>query len=184
MSNYLTPRFRVSFPNVFRPGKAMNAGEEGKYSITALFAKDTDLSVLKKAAKEAAEEKWGTDQSKWPKNLRLPFRDQGEKEFEGYEPGCIFITATSKQRPGLVDAKVQDIIEEKDFYPGCYARATVRAFAYDQKGNRGVAFGLQNVQKVADGEPLGGRTRATDDFAPVEGAEGGAAGGTKGVFDD
>ena len=67
-----------------------------------------------------------------------------------------------------MDSHVQDIIEEKDFYPGCYARATVRAFAYDQAGNRGVAFGLQNIQKLADGEPLGGRTKPHDDFEPVD----------------
>jgi hypothetical protein len=167
MENVITGKFRVSFPYVFRPGKAMNPGAEPKYSLTMLFPKDADLSKLKAAATAAATEKWGLDQTKWPKGLRNPFRDQSEKEFEGYEKGCIFITATSKQRPGLVDAKLQDIIEEKDFYPGCYARASVRAFAYDQTGNRGVSFGLQNVQKLADGEPLGGRTRPTDDFEPV-----------------
>lgn len=176
MANVLTPKFRVSFPYVFRPSKPMQAGAEPKYSITMLFPKGADLSALKKAAVEACEEKWGADKTKWPKNLRNPFRDQGEKEFEGYEAGATFITATSKQKPGLVDANVQDIIEEKDFYPGCFARASVRAFAYDQAGNRGVAFGLQNVQKLADGDPLGGRSRPSDDFEPVAG-EGGAVTG-------
>lgn len=167
--NVMTPKFRVSFPWVFRPQKPMaNAtSQDPKYSITMLFPKGADLSALKKAAADAVAEKWGADKAKWPKNLRSPFRDQGEKEFEGYEAGAVFITATSKQRPGLVDEKVQDIIEEKDFYPGCYARATVRVFAYDQAGNRGVAFGLQNIQKLADGEPLGGRIRPADDFEPV-----------------
>jgi len=146
----------------------MQAGGEPKYSITMLFPKGADLSALKNAATEAATEKWGADKTKWPKNLRIPFRNQSEKEFEGYEKDAIFITATSKQRPGLVDTNVQEIIEEKDFYPGCYARATVRAFAYDQAGNRGVSFGLQNVQKLADGDPLGGRTRPSDDFEPVQ----------------
>lgn len=180
--NVMTPEFRVSFPYVFRPSKPMAGSQsDPKYTITALFAKGADIAPLKLAVKEAATEKWGADKTKWPKNLRDPFRDQGEKDFEGYEEGAVFITATSKQRPGLVDAKVQDIIEEKDFYPGCYARATVRAFAYDQAGNRGVAFGLQNVQKLRDGEPLGGRTRPSDDFQAVgdEGAKGGA-----GVFDE
>ena len=180
--NVMTPKFRVSFPNVFRPQiNKMNPGAEPKYTLTMLFEKDADLSALKKAAGDAVIEKWGADKTKWPKNLRNPFRDQGDKEFEGYEPGAIFITATSKQRPGLVDQKLQDIIEEKDFYPGCYARATVRAFTYDNNGNRGVSFGLQNIQKLADGEPLGGRTRPSDDFEPV-GDAAGASGGT-GIFD-
>lgn len=164
MDNVTTGKFRVSFPWVFRAQKAMTEGADPKYSITMLFPKGEDLTALKKAAHQAAVEKWGADMNKWPKGLRNPFRNQGEKEFEGYEDGAIFITATSKQRPGLVDAKVQDIIEEHEFYPGCYARASVRAFAYDQKGNRGVSFGLQNVQKLADGDPLGGRSRPSDDF--------------------
>ena len=165
--NVMTPRFRVSFPNVFRPGKVMQVGAEPKYNCTMLFEKGADLTALKNAAQAAVVEKWGSDKAKWPKNLRSPFRDQGEKEFEGYVKGAVFINAASKQRPGLVDEKVQDIIEEKDFYPGCYARATVRAFAYDQAGNRGVSFGLQNIQKLAEGEPLGGRTKPQDDFEPV-----------------
>lgn len=161
----MTPRFKVSFPNVFRPGKAMQEGAEPKYGIAMLFALGADLSVLKAAANDAVIEKWGADKTKWPKNLRNPFRDQGEKEFAGYEAGAIFMSATSKQRPGLVDASNQDIINEADFYAGCYARATVNAFCYDKAGNRGVSFGLNNVQKLDDGEPLGGRTRASDDFA-------------------
>ena len=167
MDNVMTPKFRVSFPNVFRPGKVMQVGAEPKYNVTMLFESGADLSALRKAAQEAVEEEWGPDKTKWPKNMRNPFRDQGEKEFEGYVKGAKFINATSKQRPGLVDSKVQDIIDEKDFYPGCYARATVRAFAYDQAGNRGVAFGLQNIQKLADGEPLGGRTKPQEDFEPM-----------------
>lgn len=167
----MTPKFRVSFPFVFQPQKAKEEGKDPKYSVAMLFEKGADLSALKTAAKEAAANKWGPDPAKWPKNLRNPFRDQGdrEKKLDGYVDGAIVITATSKQRPGLVDENVQPIIEERQFYPGCYARATVRAFAYDTAGNKGVSFGLQNIQKVADGQPLGGRSRPENDFAPVEG---------------
>lgn len=175
-SNVMTPQFRASFANVFRPGKAMEAGQEPKYGVMMLFDKTSDLSALKAAAQQAAVDKWGADKSKWPKNLKSPFRDQGEKEGEAYVAGAVFITATSKQKPGLVDARNQSIIEESEFYSGCYARATVRAFAYDKAGNRGVAFGLQNVQKIKDGEALAGRSRAEDDFTPLSDAE--AGGGT------
>lgn len=176
----ITPEFRVSFSNVFRPGKPIaGTSNEGKYGLTGLFKKGEDLSALKAAAEEAITEKWGADKAKWPKNLRSPFRDQGEKEFDGYVEGAIFINMTSKQRPGLVDANMNDIIDESEFYSGCYARASINAFAYDNAGNRGVAFGLNNVQKLRDGEPLGGRTRPEDDFEPV--AE--AAGSGNGVFD-
>lgn len=172
----MTPEFRVSFPAVFKPKRQKgDATSEPKYGLTMLFPKGADLSKLKAAAQEVVKEKWG---DKPPKNLRSPFRDQGEKEYEGYEEGAVFVSASSKQKPGLVDRQRQDIIDETEFYPGCYARATVRAFAYDNNGNKGVAFGLNNVQKLRDGDPLGGRTRAQDDFAddlpPDEGADSGS----------
>ena len=172
----MTPEFRVSFPAVFKPKRQKgDATSEPKYGLTMLFPKGADLSKLKRAAEEAVKEKWG---DKPPKNLRSPFRDQGEKEYEGYVEGAVFVSASSKQKPGLVDRQRQDIIDETEFYPGCYARATLRAFAYDNNGNKGVAFGLNNVQKLRDGDPLGGRTRAQDDFAddlpPDEGADSGS----------
>lgn len=165
----ITPRFRVSFANVFRPGKPMKEGEAPKYGVTMLFEKDADLSLLRQAAHQAAVEDWGADQKEWPKNLRSPFRDQGEKDFAGYVAGNKFVNATSQQRPGLVDEQVRPIIEESKFYSGCYAIAEVRAFTYDKRGNRGVAFGLQNIQKVADGEPLGGRSTPESCFTPIGG---------------
>lgn len=175
--NIITPEFRVSYPYVFKPNKPMQAGSEAKYSISMLFDNDADLALLKQAAKEAVAEKWGANP---PKNLRSPFRDQGEKDGAGYVEGNIFITASSKTKPGLIDANNADIIDESDFYPGCYARATVRAYAYDQNGNRGVSFGLQNVQKLREGEPLGGtRAKAADEFEAVGG---GTSSGSGDIF--
>lgn len=169
-----TPRFRVSYPNVFKARKNDLSGKD-EYSVVALFPKGADLSVLKKAAEAAIVAKLGADKAKWPKGLRNPIRDQAEREKdgklpEGHEAGAFFINLKSTERPGVVDENVQDIIEERKFYSGCWAIANVRAYYYDQKGNRGVSFGLQNIQKVADGDPLGGRVRPTDAFKPVEGA--------------
>lgn len=163
----MTPEFRVSFPNVFRP-RAVTEGQEPKFSISALFPPGADLSELKTAAAAVAKEEWG---SKPPANLRSPFKDQGEKDMEGYEPGAVYITASSKRRPGLVDEDVQPILDESEFYAGCYARMTVVAFTYSGKGMRpGVAFGIQNIQKLRDGEPLGGASRPEDDFGAPTGA--------------
>lgn len=169
-----TPRFRVSYPNVFKARKNDLNGKD-EFSVVAVFPKGADLSSLKKAAEQAIVDKLGADKSKWPKGLRSPFRDQAEREKDGklpdgYEAGAIFINLKATQRPGVVDQNVQDIIEERNFYAGCWAIANVRAYYYDQKGNKGVSFGLQNIQKVADGEPLGGSVRPTDAFKPVEGA--------------
>lgn len=182
--NWITPEARASFVNVFRPGKSLD-GNAPKFSITLLFKSDADFALAKKMCQEKLLEKFGEAKLKdenFKKRLRSPFRDQGEKSFNGYTPGCIFITATSagdKPRPGVVDANGADLMEERDLYSGCWVRASLRAFAYDNKGNVGVAFGLQNVQKLRDDEPLGGRSRPQDDFEPVAGA-GESAGG---VFD-
>lgn len=170
-----TPEFRVSFANVFRPQPPLPGAAPGakpKYGLTGLFEMKLDdprLAQMKADAQAAAVEKFG-DKLKDPnfvKRLRSPFRDQGEKSFEGYVPGHVFVNMTSSQRPGLVDENVQTIIEESKFYSGCYAIASYNAFAYDTAGNVGVAFGLNNIQKTRDGEPLGGRTRPEDDFKPA-----------------
>jgi hypothetical protein len=179
MANVLTPKFRVSYPNVFQP-KFNELSKKNEYSLVALFPKGADLSMLKLAAQAAIEEKWGKDKKKWPPNLRTPFRDQGDraktdeetgKEFlpAGYEKGNAYLNLKSTSRPGLVDENVEEIIDSSQFYAGCWARATVSVYAYDQAGNKGVNFGLQNIQKVAEGDALSGKTKAQDDFAPIEG---------------
>lgn len=178
--NVLTPEARFSFPSLFRPTKPKNAKPEQKekYGVTLLFKKGEDLTILKEAVVEVLTEKFGT-KDKWPKNIRLPFRDQGDREYEGYEAGATFIGALSTQKPGVVNARNEYIEDESQVYPGCYGRATLRPFWYDNSGNKGVSFGLQNVQKTRDGEALGGRMRAEDEFDAVAGdpMSGGAAAG-------
>lgn len=176
--NVITPKFRASYPNLFTARRNDLNGKD-EYSVVALFPKDADLSALKAAAKQAAVDQWGADQSKWPPNLRLPFRDQAEKEKngvmpDGYEKGAIFMTLKSNQKPGIVDANRQPIIDASAIYAGCYLRASVHFYAYDQKGNRGVSAGLGNIQKMGDGESLSGRVSAEQEFEAVEGADGGA----------
>lgn len=188
MDYVLTPTFRVSYPSVFRP--KMNAlSKKEEYSLVALFDKGANLQELEKMCLAALQEKWGdgtvikgaphksgefyfkTSKSAIP--VRLPFRDQGERDGEkgmpaGYIKGAKFITLKSKQKPGLVDQKNQDIIEESMFYAGCYAKAAVTAAAYDQAGNKGVSIWLQALQKVRDGEPLANRVNPQTAFAPIE----------------
>lgn len=182
----VTPKFRASYPNLFKARKNELNGKD-EYSVVALFPKGTDLTSLQKAAMEALVKKWGHDKAKWPQNLRSPFRKHEERMKEGklpdgYEVGGIFINLKSAQRPGVVDQNVQPILDETQFYAGCFAIASTNAFAYDHKGNRGVAFGLGNVQKQGDGDPLGGRTRAEDDFQPIEGVVAGAGSSAESIF--
>lgn len=179
MANVNTPAFRVSYPNVFKPRKN-DLNDKMEYSIVALFKKGEDLTKLKEACQKAIVDKWGPDKTKWPKNLRTPFRLQEERAKEvdgkrilpaGHEEGAVFLNLKSNRKPGVVDQNVQDIINEEEFYAGCWARASVNAFAYSQKGNNGVSFGLGNIQKVKDGEPLGNRARPEEDFAPIQSDE-------------
>lgn len=170
-----TPEFRVAFPAVFK-AKRNTLSNKDEFSVVALFKKGEDLSALKAAAKAALVKKFGADQGQWPQNLKNPFRDQGDrakvkdgKEVlpQGYEPGAIYLNLKSDQRPGVVDQNVQEIIDEAEFYGGCWARASINAYAYDQAGNRGVAFGLGNLQKLRDDDHFGNRTKPQDDFSAV-----------------
>jgi len=175
MSKLYTPKFRVSFPNVFEPRAAVDGGK-AKYSLTMLFEpaeimKDPEQAklwtALLGAVKAAAREEWG---DKIPGNLKSPFRDGKEKaEYDGYGDGIIFASASSLKKPGLVDRNNARILSEEDFYAGCYARATVNTFAWKYMGKCGISFGLRNIQKVDDGDIFGGRTQPEEDFDALEG---------------
>lgn len=171
--NVITPEFRAAFVGLFRAtAPRENPNGAKKYSVRAVFDPSTDISELKKQAKLAAEEKWGTN---IPKTLRNPFRlnEELDNPIPGVADNAVVMTfsANEDRRPGLVDHNRADIIDDSQVYSGAYFRAQVRAYAYDQAGNKGVAFGLQNVQKLRDGEPLGsGRVPASKAFDAVPGA--------------
>lgn len=179
-TNLISPRARLSFPHLFIPKvNEISEDKTPKYSCTLLFDEEAQNTPEYKAMVAAigpiAKEKWG-DKIKTIK-LRHPIRDGSEKEdLEGYA-GCKFISVSSKQAPQLVFAykdpatgKLKKIEDSLDLYAGCYVKASLTIYAYDKAGNRGVNFGLRNIQKLSDGDPLGGRTRADDDFDAVEGA--------------
>lgn len=181
-----TPKFRASFAWVFKPQPPMEGSQgEPKYGVTMLFdqaaQKTQAFEAMKKLAIAAAREKFGdklkSDGKGWFVGLRNPLRDGAEKsEMEGYGDGVIFAAATTKMQPGLVDQRlnriISDEVSEDGFYSGCYARATVTAYGYDKAGNKGVAFGLQNVQKLGDDTAFSGRTAAEDDFEAADDAFG------------
>jgi hypothetical protein len=172
----MTPKFRAAFANVFKAQSFNN--QDAKFSITMLFDEEArgteEYKALRGAAKRAFADKFGADKwesSKkkdgWPLGFKNPFRDGDEKsELTGFENN-VFVNSSSKFMPGLVDQNRQPIISEEGFYSGCYARATLSVYAYDAQGNKGVAFGLNNVQKLADGEAFSGRKKAEDEFGAV-----------------
>lgn len=161
---------RFSYAHVFRP-HAISDGQEPKYSVCLLIPKEDKTTIAKikraiEAAKEAGKSKWG---GKIPANLKMPLRDGDEEKPDQEEyAGCYFINANANQKPGIVDAGLNEIIDSSEFYSGCYGRASINFFAYNAAGNRGIGCGLNNLQKLRDGEPLSGRTRPEDDFEVEE----------------
>lgn len=169
MKKVTTPVFRVSFPNVFKP--ASFDGGEPKYGVSMLFDpskfSESDKkawAAMKALLDEVSMARFKKRAKDLPDNYKKGFRKGEEKEgMDGYGPGIIFCNATSRMKPGLIDRDKTVITDEEQFYPGCYARATVVAFAFDNKG-KGVSFGLNNLQKVRDGDAFSARTDATEDF--------------------
>jgi hypothetical protein len=158
-----TPMFRVSYPSVFKPTDFQGNGQL-QYSVTMLFDKKRDLSIMRDAVDRLIEEKFKDVKRK---KIRLPFRDGNEEkeDIDGYKD-CIFVRAASKTKPIIVDCTEErnQIEDETEFYPGCYARATIIPFAYDQKGNKGISFGLHNLQFLKDGEPFTNRGNPDEDY--------------------
>lgn len=167
----VTPEARIGYPHVFTAHK-MDEKSEAKYSMEMYFPKSADITPLKTAALNAAAEKYGPDKAKWPKGLKFPFKDGDNllasgKVNEGYE-GAIVVRASAKKQPGLVNGKREPILDENQFYAGCYGRAELVAYTYDVTGNKGVGFALLNVQKTKDGEKFSGRKDAKDVFDEVK----------------
>ncbi len=164
----ITGKVRFSYAHVFEPA-SINGGDE-KYSVSILIDK-SDTKTIKaidkavEAAKQAGAAKFG---GKIPNNLKLPLRD-GDEEREDDEvyAGKMFVNANAKTKPGLVDKKGRPIIDSTEFYSGCYGYASISFFAFNSNGNKGIACGLNNIMKTEDGEPLGGRLKAEDDFAAL-----------------
>lgn len=160
---------RFSYLHCWEPD-SVNGGDP-KYSVSAIIdKKDTKtINAIKAAIEQAKKDsvsKWG---GKIPANLKLPLRDGDidRPDDEAYA-GCYFFNANSRQAPQVVDAKVQPILDQSEVYSGCYGKISVTFYGYNSNGNRGIAAGLGNIQKLKDGESLGGRSNATDDFQTEE----------------
>lgn len=175
----ITPIFRVSFPSIFEPSSYGDS--EPKYSLSAVwtpseFSKqdkqrwqamtdllnDASLSGFKKPYKSL------------PSNIKKGLRDGEEKsDLAGYGPGTVFATLSSKMRPGVVKADKDrspisiDEGNTDEIYAGCYCRASVGVYSYNQKG-KGIGLGLYNLMKVKDGERLDTRTDPEADFEDVD----------------
>lgn len=150
----VTGKTRLSWPCLFQAESYQ--GGKPKFKATLLWDKNDpkcmeDLKRLKAACEEVATKAFGS-----AKGVKLPFRKGEEKadKWDGYKD-AIYVTATTSRRPGVVDAKLKQA-EEVDIYPGCYVRAQLTPASYQQAGQNGVTFWLNHVQKLAEGDRLGG----------------------------
>ena len=158
---------RLSYANIWE-AKSINGGEP-KYSASIIIPKNDKETIeaihrVIDAAIEAGLDKFG---GKKPNKaaIKLPLRDGDvEREDEAYA-NSYFVNANSKTQPQIVDKMVRPILDCDEVYSGCYARVSLSFYAFNSNGNRGIACGLGNIQKVRDGEPLGGRSTASDDFS-------------------
>lgn len=164
------PNTRWSYANVWE-AKSINGGAS-KFSVSLIIPKTDTVTIEKirkaiQAAYEEGQSKLKGTSKYMPdlEDLKLPLRD-GDKERKG-DPaytGCMFINANSSSAPGIVDADCNPILDRSEVYSGVYGRASINLYAFNSNGNKGIACGLNNLQKIRDGEPMGSRSRAEDDF--------------------
>jgi len=164
----VTGKVRFCYANVFEP-VAMNDGETPKYSVCILIPK-TDTKTLDainkaiEAAKIAGKAKIADKNGRIPSTLKSPLRDgDDERSDDPTFKGMMFINANSNRKPAIVDKSLNEIMSRDEFYSGCYGRVSLNFYAFNVQ-SKGIAAGLQNLQKLEDGEMLTGGSTAEEDF--------------------
>ena len=151
MAHLVTGKVRLSYEHIWEPASINDSDE--KYSVSLIIPKSDTKTV--KDIQNAVEQAKQDGKAKFGGRIR--------PDDEAYKD-CYFINCNSKDKPQIVDKNVQPILDRNEVYSGCYARVSISLYPFNTNGNKGIACGLGNIQKIADGEPLGGRTRAEDDF--------------------
>lgn len=172
----VTGKVRFCYVNVFEP-TAMNEGDTPKYNICILIPKSDTATIDKikkaiEAAKEAGKAKLADKNGRIPANLKLPLRDGDEERpddpaFEDH----YFINANSMRQPSIVDRSLNPIMSRDEFYSGCYGRASINFYAFNVS-SKGIAAGLNNLQKLEDGEMLAGGSTVEEDFGGENAVQG------------
>lgn len=172
-TSVVTGTVRFSYLNVFKPRQI--EGSDPKYSACLLIPKSDTKTVtaIKNACEAARMASAALFNGKVPDKLKLPLHDgDGDMPNGGsYGEECHghwVLNCSSRNKPGLVDRYLNDIIDTTELYSGCYGRADLNFFAFNHQGNRGIGAGLNNLQKIRDGEALGGKSSAKDAFDVVE----------------
>ena len=168
------PDTRWSYANVWE-AKSINGGTP-KFSVSLIIPKSDTKTIAKiKTAIEAAYREGeaklkGNGKSVPPMAaIKNPLRDGDiERPDDAAYANAYFINANATAAPGIVDADRNPILTRSEVYSGVYGRASISFYAFNSNGNKGIACGLNNLQKMRDGDPLGGKTSAESDFATEE----------------
>ena len=180
----VTGKVRLSYEHLMKPyaNTENDPKAEPKYSVTVLLPKsDTATKARIDKAIRAALEK-GQRDKKFREGIPLeklptPIYDGDGYRADGFTPfgpeckGMWVFTASCRQdrRPEIVDTHGNPIIDASEIYSGIWARVSCEFYPYAVPARQGVGCGLGNVQKLSDGEPLGGaRVSAADDFGDDE----------------
>ena len=165
------PDTRWSYANVWEP-KSIN-GATPKYSVSLIIPKSDTKTVAKIKATIEAAYKEGESKLKGNNKsvpalsvIKTPLRDGDlEKPDDAAYANAYFVNANATSAPGIVDADHNPILTRSKVYSGVYGRASISFYAFKSSGNKGIASVLNNLQKIRDGEPLGGMASAESDFA-------------------
>ena len=187
-----TGKVRASYVHLFQP-RASDNGDDPKYSVTLLIPKSDTATInsiyaeIERAKQEGVQKAFN---GSIPPQCRTPLYDgdgyrQSGEAFGEECRGCMVITASAKLPPVIVGLDMQDVLNPAELYSGCYIRANINFYAYNKNGNRGIGCGLNAVQKIEDGEPLGGRVSAEEAFGGANTYTGGypSAQGTRQGYD-
>lgn len=170
----ITGEVRLSYVHLLEPW-SNDPDKDKTYSCVLLIPKKDKATIkaIRKAQQAALEAGKGKFGGKIPKAWKDTLRDGDEEadleqnpEMEGHY--FINVSARVAYPPAVVDRRLRPIVDATEIYSGCYARVSMVAFAFNTQGNKGVSFGLRNVQKLRDGERLGGSSSAEDDFDELD----------------
>ena len=163
---------RFSYAWVFKPKKNDDGTE--KYSVSFLWPKtDKKTTAAVKKAIEAAIEADANGKRKLKgktKGIKLPMRDgDTDREGDGAYEGMYFFTANSSTQPGIVDRDKQEILDPRDFKSGDHGYVAVNFYAFGEKGNLGIAVGLNHIMKSKNGVALTGSGQTAESaFEDIE----------------
>lgn len=165
---------RWSYANIWE-AKAINGGTP-KFSVSLIIPKSDTATIEKintaiQTAYKEGESKLKGNGKSVPAlaTIKTPLRDGDvERPDDEAYADAYFINANSATAPGVVDANRNEIITRSEVYSGVYGRASISFYAYNAQGNRGIACGLNNLQKIKDGTPLGGKVSAENDFDSLD----------------